>query len=170
MGKLTVRDGHSGDGVDTQTLTFEYENGRYDRLERDFYGFAKVTTKMLDENDVVYRQVIRTFKNDSFYTKMRPERELVTDGAGRKYTENVNHYRLLDVDTQTELIEVYPYSATATVFPQLTKAESFFYEGEETAGMMTYQTFEYDAYGNVTRYFDSGNPGAEDDVEDSCGL
>src|SRR5262249_5809602 len=37
-----VFDGLAGDGADYQIATFDYENGKWDRIERTFYGFATV--------------------------------------------------------------------------------------------------------------------------------
>ncbi len=48
MSKTTVFDGHVGEGADTQVTTFQYANGRYDRAERDFYGYATVTEEHRD--------------------------------------------------------------------------------------------------------------------------
>jgi hypothetical protein len=48
MNRVTLHDGHPGDGPDTLTTTFDYrdEQGRkagiYNRLEREFYGYPVV--------------------------------------------------------------------------------------------------------------------------------
>src|SRR5262249_44662345 len=48
LASRTVFDGLAGDGVESrggthyQIATFDYENGRWDRAERTFYGFATV--------------------------------------------------------------------------------------------------------------------------------
>jgi hypothetical protein len=48
MNRVTMHDGHPGDGPDTLTTTFDYrdEQGRkagiYNRLEREFYGYPVV--------------------------------------------------------------------------------------------------------------------------------
>jgi RHS repeat-associated protein len=39
-----------------------------------------------------------------------------------------------------------------------------FYEGTGTAGKTTFMRYTYDNYGNVTQYFDAGDPGTADDV------
>ncbi|MCI5131654.1 MAG: sugar-binding protein, partial [Candidatus Electrothrix sp. EH2] len=56
-------------------------------------------------------------------------------------------------------------SLTATVFPELIRTDKKFYEGQDEPGISTYQTFEYDALGNVKHFFDAADAGAEDDVE-----
>src|SRR5262249_4605685 len=40
LASRTTFDGLAGDGADYQIVTFDYQNGRWDRTERAFYGFA----------------------------------------------------------------------------------------------------------------------------------
>jgi hypothetical protein len=44
LSRVVMHDGYKGDGIDSLMTTFVYENGYYDRYEREFYGFGKVTT------------------------------------------------------------------------------------------------------------------------------
>jgi RHS repeat-associated protein len=166
LSKTTVFDGLAGDGVDTQVKRFEYEEGKYDRLEREFYGFRIVRTEQLDaENgNSIYLTVERNYLNDSFYTKGMLEREIIRDGDGRTYTEILNTYTLIDTETQGIFNDQYPFNMTATVFPQLTRTDKNFYEGENYPGVTTYTTFDYDELGNVTEFFDAGGYGYGDDV------
>ncbi|NLG85152.1 MAG: hypothetical protein GX493_11235, partial [Firmicutes bacterium] len=165
--QTVIYDGHSGDGVDTQVITYRYEKGRYDRLEREFYGYGVVATEFRDPDDgyKVYKTLTVTYRNDSYYTKGLVESESISDGAGRPYNKTVYQYCLLDVETQREFFDIFPYNTAATVFPQLILMEKYFYEGQENPGVYTYSTYEYDQYGNVVRYFEAGDAGADDDVE-----
>ncbi|HEY0603173.1 MAG TPA: SpvB/TcaC N-terminal domain-containing protein, partial [Herpetosiphonaceae bacterium] len=167
LSKVSVNDGHAGDGVDTQVTTYQYEQGHYDRLEREFYGYAKVTTEQRDASngEAVYRRVIREFHNDSFYTKGLPKRERMErmeDTTSYPFTETEHSYRLYNVETGQELVN--PQSTTATVFPQRVRTDERFYEGQPTPGKTTYTTYAYDALGNVTGFFDAGDTGTQDDV------
>jgi hypothetical protein len=45
LAEVKLFDGFVGDGVDSTFTTFEYEGGYYDRHERSFYGYGKVTTR-----------------------------------------------------------------------------------------------------------------------------
>ena len=82
MSQVALFDGHAldeTDGVDNLVTQYSYEDGYFDRLERDFYGFAKVTeshvnASMYDapikekiEGPDVYRYIERTFLNQSFF-------------------------------------------------------------------------------------------------------
>ena len=48
LSRVSVTDGHRGDGVDTMKQAFVYEDGYYDRHEREFYGFETVRASDLD--------------------------------------------------------------------------------------------------------------------------
>src|SRR5690606_32617251 len=48
MSRVTVHDGHAGDGADTHATAYAYAGGYYDRREREFYGYATVTERQLD--------------------------------------------------------------------------------------------------------------------------
>jgi len=165
LSKTIVHDGFSGDGVDKLITTCRYEGGRYDRLERDFYGYRTVTEESRDagNNEALYRKTVQTYKTDSYYTKGLLERAIMKDESDRPYTDTVNTYRLVDAFSSFDTVD--PLSTTATVFPQLNRTEQLFYEGKQAPGKYTYTDFGYDGYGNVSRFFDAGDVGAGDDVE-----
>lgn len=158
LSKTTVTDGLVGDGADAQLTTYRYELGKYDRLEREFLGFGKVVTEQRNPGagDSVYRTTTDEYRTDSPFTRGLLSRTTTADGSGHKFTETEHTYRLRDV-------------ATATVFPELVRTDQRFYEGGETAGKATYSEMEYDDYGNVVRWFDSGDQGTTDDIEVSLG-
>ncbi|MDM4719572.1 SpvB/TcaC N-terminal domain-containing protein [Micromonospora sp. WMMA1363] len=168
LSRTAVFDGLPGDGVDTRLSTFRYEQGRYDRLEREFLGFGRVVTedRDADAGDAVHRAVTNEYRNDGYYSRGLLTRTLTADGAGRPYRETVNTYRLHDTASGAEAD---PKSRTATVFPQLTRVEDTFYEGATTAAKSTFTELSYDAYGNVVRTFDAADEGAADDLETTYG-
>src|SRR5574340_164423 len=159
MKKVTVFDGHPGDGVDTLVSTYRYENGHYDRLERDFYGYGTVVQEQPDAG-VVYRAGTQEFHPDSYYTKGLLKRELTTDGAGRPYITTENRYVLKPVGGGA----ADPASTHATLFPALVRTERSFHEGGQGT-KRTATTFDYDSYGNVNHFADAGDEGSDDDVE-----
>ncbi|CAK8717112.1 RHS and YD repeat-containing [Candidatus Electrothrix laxa] len=164
--KVEVQDGFSGDGVDTLVTTYSYEDGFHHRQEREFFGYATVTTEQRNAtDDSVYRSTVQTFFNRNYYEKGLLVSEIVQDGEGKKYLETQNSYQLRDVDSSTILEDEFKDSLTATVFPEMIRTDKKFYEGEEEVGISTYQTFEYDSLGNVTHFFDAADTGSADDVE-----
>lgn len=164
LSRVELFDGHPGDGADTQITTFDYLTPIYEPNERESYGYRTVTEEHRDAGnaDAIYRTITRTYNNDNFYNKGLLERTLLQDSAGNKFIEQVNSYVLFDINTGAPI--VFPDSTTATVFPQLVKSETFFYEGQPTAGKFTYVTYRYDSFGNVIEFFDAGDTGAEDDL------
>ncbi|MCS7478059.1 RHS repeat domain-containing protein [Umezawaea endophytica] len=168
LASTRVFDGHTGDGQDAQLSTFQYENGRFDRLERQFLGYGRVLVQQRDPGaaDAVFRTVTTEYRTDNVYVRGLPTRSVTSDSAGRPFIETVNTYALRDVSTGQP---VDPRSTTATVFPLLSRAEQRFYEGRATAGKTTSSEFTYDEYGNTTRVLDASEIGTADDVETRTG-
>ena len=163
LSRVEVFDGFPGDGVDTQVTTFQYAGGRFDRNEREFYGYQTVVEEQRNssQGNALYRTITREYLNGSFYDRGLLAREVVADAAGNRFTEIVHSYRLFDVDEQVELIN--RQSTTATAFPQRIRTDRRFYEGEAVPQKSTHQTMAYDAFGNLVETVDFGDPGAEDD-------
>ncbi|WP_436500233.1 SpvB/TcaC N-terminal domain-containing protein [Actinokineospora sp. HUAS TT18] len=168
LSRTALSDGRPGDGADTQLTTYRYEQGRYDRLEREFTGFGRVITEQRDPGaaDALYRTTTDEYRIDGYYTRGLLTRSLTADGAGRLFAETVNTYQLHDTATGTAAD---PASPTATAFPQLTRVDKKSYEGAATAAKSTYTETVYDGYGNVVRSFDAGDSGAADDLETTYG-
>jgi RHS repeat-associated protein len=164
LSRVALNDGVAGDGVDTQVTTYRYEQGRYNRLEREFYGYARVTEEERDASngDALYRATIREYANDSYYTHELLTRMLVQDAAGHPFDETVDSYALVDVATG---LAGDPQSTTAAQFPQLVRTDERFYEGNAAPGKQTYTTYKYDALGNITQVFDAADVGAQDDIQ-----
>ncbi|MFH8477069.1 SpvB/TcaC N-terminal domain-containing protein [Streptomyces sp. NPDC018000] len=164
LSRTSVFDGLAGDGADTRLTTFRYEQGRYDRPEREFLGFGRVVTEDRDTgtDDAVRRTVTDEYRTDGYVSRGLLTRTLTEDGAGHPYRETLNTYRLLDTSTDKEAD---PKSRTATVFPQLTRVEEKHYEGAAAAEKSTFTDLSYDEYGNVIRTFDAGDEGTADDLE-----
>src|SRR5262249_30273566 len=108
LSRVTTFDGHEGDGdvvvspggTVTQVTTNTYEGGRYDRAEREFYGFHTVTTGDLDpaHSNALYRSVVNTYKNDTYYDRGLLESQVTQDAAGHKFNETVNSYDVVTVN------------------------------------------------------------------------
>jgi len=163
--KVRTFDGFAGDGQDYQLTTYKYEGGFYNRLEREFYGYAKLTSEHRDEGAgaAVYRRMVREYFNDSYYNRSLLRRERTEDAAGNPFTETENTYLLLDIDTGLALAD--PQSTTGTVFPELVRTDERFFEGDPAPGKATHTTNEYDALGNLIHFFDAADVGVSDDVE-----
>lgn len=168
LSRTTVFDGRAGDGADDHLTTYRYENGTYDRLEREFRGFGKVVSEVRDPGagDALYRSVTDEYRTDSVYTRGLLARTLTTDGAGRPFTETVNTYQLHDIATGTAAD---PAGTASSVFPRLTRVDRRFHEGAQEPAKTTHTVMAYDEYGNLTGSFDAGDDGIEDDVQTDFG-
>ncbi|WP_233621812.1 SpvB/TcaC N-terminal domain-containing protein [Amycolatopsis sp. WAC 04182] len=158
LSRTTVSDGHPGDGADTQLTTYRYEQGKYDRLEREFHGFGKVVTEQRDPGaaDALSRSTTDEYRTDGPYTRGLLARTLSADGAGRPFTETVNTYQTRD-------------TAPGSVFVGLSRVDKRFHEGAEEPGKSTYTEMSYDDFGNLIRSFDAADEGVADDVETTYG-
>ena len=163
LSRVEVFDGHAGDGEDRSLVTFRYEGGVHDRNEREFYGYRRVFEEVRDPGSggSLYRVIRREYLNGNYYVKGLLEREVLEDAAGNRFTETVKSYFLLDVETAQAAS---PDSTTATIFPQPVRTEQLFYEGRPAPAKSTFVEQEFDALGNITRFFDAGDAGADDDA------
>ena len=93
MSALEVDDGIDDDGPVMRT-SFEYGGGRYDRREREFLGFATVSTIELDtENaDAEYRRTVETYDNQSYYHQGALTSTAVKDATGSTLSEKATSY------------------------------------------------------------------------------
>ncbi|MEH0152860.1 SpvB/TcaC N-terminal domain-containing protein [Limibacter armeniacum] len=168
LSAVEMHDGHEGDGIDRMRTSYAYEGGKYDRRERDFYGFNKVETRIHDtakEAAPVYKRLIQEFDNDNYYVRGLLKRELLEDAAGNPYVEKINEYKLKDIFTGNELADVSEVSGVQNVFPAIVANKQLFYEGEQQAGKSTETTYQYDNVGNVTVFTDKGDATDADDLK-----
>ena len=151
MKSLTVADGLAGDGADTLRSSFTYAGGHYNRDEREFYGFASVSTHELNTlaGNVVYRTQVQQLLNADYYSKGLLQREWVEDAAGAKFSQTNYQYDLRVVQDSVR-------------FPALIQKQDLYYEGSPTAGAGTTMQFGYDALGNMNRIVDAGDGTPQD--------
>jgi RHS repeat-associated protein len=159
LSRKTLFDGVPGDGVDELVTTYRYDGGKFDRVEREFYGFRTVIEEHRNGN-VLYRSIVKDFHNDTFYTQGLLEREVTQDAAGAKFLEMVNEYEVATVSNGIAGLEDF----TAVRNPQLVKTERLFYEGNPTPSKSTSVSYQYDNLGNLTHFFDAGDLGVQDDL------
>ncbi len=95
------------------TTKFEYEDGKYDRREREFFGFSVVYTKDM-EGQNIYRTVKDTYFNRSYFLKgLLVKSEFFagssTGGTLMYKTDNeYKLYKLINNNTQLDLNNTLP--------------------------------------------------------------
>ncbi|WP_346102959.1 SpvB/TcaC N-terminal domain-containing protein [Nonomuraea maheshkhaliensis] len=167
LSSVKTHDGLAGDGEDVQHATIGYAGGVYDRLEREFRGYATVTTQGRDRDGAVYRTITASYDTSSHYTRGLGTRTLTADGAGKPFTEEVRTYELRDVATGAAGD---PASTTAAIFPMLVRTDERWYEGQAQPGKQTRVELVYDKHGNIVKTTDHGESGGADDVVTTVGF
>jgi RHS repeat-associated protein len=187
MAEVRVFDGVANDtpslpewqsrGSDWQRNSYAYANGKYDRFERDFLGFDKVTSIQHDtaglhgtgitpaqlKSTPAYRKTEQIYANSSFYDKGLLLSETMFDASGRRYVETVNRYEFwklgdaLGAITDPLQLARFGDRASATLFPRLTRTDKRFYEGQSNAGQSSYTEHVYDTLGNITHFAEGGD-------------
>ena len=159
---LTVCDGHPGDGVDTQKFSFEYDSAYYDRFERTSYGFSVVKTHSLDSDNSVYRTVTEKYINRFYKFRNLKTYELLADGAGNKYVEKFFTYVPKEIETGDTINRETEFCYGES-YPAINQEEVRYYEGGNTAMVITRKHYEHGPYGNLIRYTDAGQVGVAND-------
>lgn len=136
-----------------------YQDGYYDRVERDSYGYARVTTTREDGSRIDTR-----FHNQDYYRKGLPSQTTESDASGQLYTAELVTYRVPGALPDL----------TGTFFPGESERETRFYEGTTTdlaaPGKSTRETRRYDVdlgeeeLGRLREYTDFADDGSDDDL------
>ena len=151
MTSLKVFDGYVGDGQDTIKTKFEYKNRYYDRYERDDYGYDTVIIYEYD-NNLKYRTKVQAYHNKDYMFNGLLKYDLVTDADNNKYIENVYTYQKALIHNGN--IDESGNEYCGSVYPVLTKQETFYYEGSSSPSITTKKEWEYGRFGNVERFYD----------------
>ncbi|MCT2406419.1 hypothetical protein NZD88_02475 [Chryseobacterium antibioticum] len=88
---------------------FDYENSRYDRREREKYGFAKVKTYVMSDNSTVYRTTVQNFYNQNYFVRglLKSTETYGGTGTSNLLSSAINNYKLYNFNqTISELIEL----------------------------------------------------------------
>lgn len=160
--KVVVHDGRAPSPGATGhdfTTTYAYFDGRFDRIEREFLGFARVERTNPDSTRLIQR-----FDTESVLTKGLLLSERMEDAEGRPWTETVNTWsRPIQVRTpRSECKDATPVFLNKDAYcgaylTKLDQVEKRFFEGHAEPGMVTRQRFVYDAKGDVTDFQDDGD-------------
>ena len=165
MSSVDVNDGRPGDGPDHQLTTYQYANNKYDPLERDFLGYQTVTEEQHDTSvagSPVLRSIKREYRNSTIFDQGLLANETLLYPNGNPFSKTVNTYAMWDVGAQAPANLVPNPSGVGllglTVFPQLVKAEFSHYDSNGALTTDTWNTYTYDALGNITSVTDVGAP------------
>ena len=175
MSDVVIEDNYDkvNDGKDVYKKHFVYENGRYDRREREFYGYKTVKSEdyTLDAsgNSVLYRTSISNYHNQSYFLNGLLDDSYVIKGGDvtKKFSRNKNYYEIYKLNNTNDLIDlttVQPITydvggsegrRSAAVL--LTKTVNELYELNPSPQLTTEVRLKYDTKGRVIEYSDKGN-------------
>ena len=164
MSTLTINDA-TGMNPAMKT-TFNYENGKHDRREREFLGFGKVTTTNVDEQGNPVRSTIAEYDVQHYLTAGAPIRNLVVgytkDENGEtkeiKFKEDNTAYAHYSITGGSQLNDLKQITDGISLFSapkeKKTTAYETNYETKEQDGLeLTHETYDYTkSYGNLSAY------------------
>lgn len=175
MSQVIIEDGYDkvNDGVDVYKKNFVYEKGKYDRREREFYGYktVKVEDYSTDDsgNEVIYRTSVTNYHNQSYFLNGLVENSYVIKGNDetKKYSKTINQYAIYglnatndEINLATTLPATYDVGGTegrrsAAVLLKNTITE--LYELQASPQLTTEVSMKYDAKGRIVEYTNHGN-------------
>jgi RHS repeat-associated protein len=153
---VSTEEGKTGD---VYTTSYEYGEGRYDRTERQFYGFESVSETRPDGS------VFGTkYHNQDFYKKgLAYETTTKESAAGIEYRKTLIVYELLDKKCKNGGTNCASNDLNAA-FPAATEQTNIFKEkdpeGREKKNIVSNK---YDNLGNITEEKDYGDDNTNDD-------
>lgn len=167
MSELTIHDGYDkmNDGEDTYKKTFAYENGVYDRREREFYGYE--TVKVSDPT--VLRTTVSKYHNQNYFLNGLLKESYVIKGndENKKYSRTENTYEIKKLnDSNTGIIvssnlpDTFDTGGTEgrrSAVVVLTKTNNYFYELSASPQLTTEISYTYDSLGRIVTYDNKGN-------------
>lgn len=180
MTDVIIEDGYDyeGDGFDVYRKHYEYENGRYDRREREFYGFGTVKDidYRVDEEGVpteVYRTTVTKYHNRSYFLNgmMKESYTIKGNDDGSLFSKTVDTYvikpligdGLADMDTNVPLTyDTGGREGRRGAVALLTKTQTYWYDLSQQP-ITTEVEMTYDTFGRVTEYLNKVTSDPADD-------
>jgi RHS repeat-associated protein len=177
LSEVKVYDGQDdsaelGQATDYAVQRVRYADGRYDRYEREFYGFARVDVDMLDTRGwdgvspaselSVYRRQEMTYRNSGYHERGLMIESRLLGGDGSIFQRATYQYELRDV-VNGRVLSPEELQRAENAFPALVREDHYQHEGTPEQSIHTFTVQDYDGYGNVVSLHDGGGPGSTDD-------
>ena len=181
LSTVDINDGRPGDGNNHQLTSYQYSGNAFNALERDFLGYQTVTEEQrdttiletapgtlipvdkaaLDASFPVLRSIERQYRTGTVFDKGLLARETLRYPDNTPFSDVVYDWEMWDVAGNTAA-NLHPDPAGVgllglSVFPRQVKTTYTRYAGG-AAAKTTWNTYAYDALGNITQTVDVGEP------------
>ncbi len=157
MSELTVldNDGDFEDGSDYLHYQFEYSGMKYHRIERESYGFAEVTTRIVNhDNSEELRKQKEYYITENGLRHGLKYRDEVLDARDVLQTSTDYNWTLNDLNTG-EVVADYECGSEQEVYPRLESEQTIVYGSNE---LVSVKHYKYGKYGNITSYTNNYRP------------
>ncbi|MDR1501605.1 MAG: hypothetical protein LBT43_04030, partial [Prevotella sp.] len=153
LSEVKIKSNHENDTNEMMLTKYNYESGYYDRKERNFYGFAKVTEKQYDtrNNNAVLRSTVKYYHNTNPYNKGLNMGEVLAEGD-IDVNEKIfirTHNKWTMRNPVGNMVAFTP--TTQRAYPALDTTVTCYFEGQSVAQIRKEETYQYDTYGRVTK-------------------
>jgi RHS repeat-associated protein len=178
MSSVEINDGFDkvNDGNDTIRKVYKYENGKYDRRERDFYGYETVSTLDYPDGNTTtpYRTSISKYHNESYFLNGLLKESYVIKGndENQKYSKTSNFYEVRQLSSNNQdmtltvlsnLFDVGGTEGRKSAAVVMTKTITELYELAPTPQITTQVEMTYDTKGRIINYSNLGNTALTND-------
>ena len=155
--KVSDNDGGFEDGCDDLHYQFEYSGMKYHRIERESYGFAEVTTKIVDQENNVLRKQKEYYITENGLRHGLKYRDEVLDDRDNLQTSTDYNWTLNDLNTGI-VVEESECGSELEIYPRLESEQTTVYGRNPHNTLVSAKHYEYGKYGNITKYTNNYNP------------
>ena len=154
MSKLTVKDNIRDEKDCPPVVTeFDYDGGKHDRRERDFYGFAEVRTKRMNAENQVESQIVQNYDVTNYYSAGTAIGSYVCDANNKLFSKETTENRMFEVSGQGSVELASLVKENSRIFVAPVKTTSRRYENNVEDGVVTnIVENEYREFGNLVKY------------------
>lgn len=176
MTSIVVNDNYNleNDGKDSSRKEFAYLNGKYDRREREFYGYETVkqmeyTTDINEAPVSIYRTTVTKYHNANYFLNGLVKETYVVKGNDEnlKFSRSENFYEIKQLSndnnelvTSSNLPVTFDVGGTEgrkSAAVLLMKTKNYLYELAPNPQLTTEEDMVYDSKGRVIEYINKGN-------------
>jgi RHS repeat-associated protein len=149
---------------DTIKMEYEYKNRKYDRYEREDYGYEEVKTKIYKGSEI-YKEEDEYYNNSNYIFNGIKEKEIILDVNNRKIGETDYEYKAKEIATG-DVVEEDNVYCFGDVYPAINKeiVRHYLLSGDTATQIMQIQEFSHGENGNVNKYKSYSIPGENDSI------